>query len=708
MNLTNIGGYLDIGYNALYTDDPNLRDFLGLPAPAADWNWEQTQTVAPEGVAAMTLTATSVEVSYTPIEYDVDPGGYVVYYGMAPGGPYPYSMTTTDKTASSLEITGLEPGNRYHFKVQTRTDPHIGLEPEFNNQNTVLSELTEQVSADTPIWADLSVTKVNDPGPVTANETLSYTVTVQNAGPSPAPVSFEDPLPSGLDNPEYSINGGAWNENPPPAFSLGSMASGASHQILFRADVSPAAFGTLTNTVTVKIDKGSQAIDPNEGNNSATVENEVVAAADLVVMKTGNTGSVTAGEALAYTIKVQNQGPSSAHNTTLTDTVPADLLNAEYSTDGGQAWNPWAGSLPLGTIDPAGSQQILLRGTVSPSFAGTLSNTAEVSSDVLDPVAENNSATQQTTVQGEADLSVTKMDDGYDPTLAGNILTYSITVQNQGPSNAVDVTLTDTKPSQLLNLDYSTDDGQTWNNWSGSLNLGIMGPGSSAVVLLKGKVDSGATGTISNTASVGSTTTDPLPGNNTATQETTIETKANLGITKEDSTDPILSGHVLTYTITVENSGPSDALNVMLTDDLPSELQNTQYSTDGGQAWSQWNSPANLGTVGADTTQQVLIKGTLIPSANGTLSNTASVESETPDPISENDSDTETTRVVVSGDMNGDGEVDLSDALFVCQILCDMDPGYNPSHILIDLDGDGVIGWGELLFILQTISESRP
>jgi hypothetical protein len=147
----------------------------------------------------------------------------------------------------------------------------------------------------------------------------------------------------------------------------------------------------------------------------------------------------------------------------------------------------------------------------------------------------------------------------------------------------------------------------------------------------------------------------------------------------------------------------------MLTDSVPLELQSPEYSTDGGQSWSEWISPMNLGTVGAGSSllRKVLIKGTLIPSANGTLSNTASVSSETSDDNSENDSDTETTRVVVKGDMNGDGQVDLTDALFVCKILCGIVPDYNPAHILIDLDGDGYIGWAELLYILQTVSELR-
>jgi uncharacterized repeat protein (TIGR01451 family) len=695
-NLTNIsGGYLDIGYNALYTEDIDLLVFL----ENSDWNWEQTQTIAPEGVAATTLTATSVEVSYTPIEYDSDPGGYVVFYGKAPGGPYPLSMTTANKEVAEAEVTGLDPGETYYFRVKTRTDPH----PD-NEKNTLFSEFTDEVSAETPIWADMSVTKTGDPGPVTANEQLTYTITVQNLGPSVAvKARLIDNLPSELKSAEYSTDGGTnWQFPWPGLFPFGDMAPGT-YQILIRGTVAPSAFEIISNTANV----ATQTQDPDPGNNSATVETTVEAAADLLVTKTGSPDPVTAGEALTYTITVQNQGPSDAVNTTLTDTVPTDLQSPEYSADGGQTWGSWTGSLPLGTLTASGSQQVLIRGTVAPSFSGTLSNTAGASADTIDPVSENDSATAETTVEGWADLAVTKADDGYDPTLAGNSMTYTITVQNQGPSNAVDVTLSDTVPPQMLSPEYSLDGGVNWDPWTGSLPLGTMSPGSSEEVLIRSKIDPLTTGTISNTATVSSNTDDPVAGNNSATEETTIEAKADLGVTKEDSTDPILSGHQLTYTITVENSGPSDASNVQLTDNVPSELDSPQYSTNGGQTWGDWSSPLNLGTVGADASQQVLIRGTLVPSANGTISNTVSVSSETPDDKSENNSATETTRVVVKGDMNGDGQVDLRDAIFVSKILCGLVPDYTPSHILIDLDGDGKISWGELLWILQTISEQR-
>ena len=91
-----------------------------------------------------------------------------------------------------------------------------------------------------------------------------------------------------------------------------------------------------------------------------------------------------------------------------------------------------------------------------------------------------------------------------------------------------------------------------------------------AVVLtLVVKVNPGRTTDLTNTATVSSDTTDPVSGNNSATEPTVVNTAANLSITKSDSPDPVLAENNLTYTITVDSAGPSDALNVKVSDGLP-------------------------------------------------------------------------------------------------------------------------------------------
>ncbi len=138
-NLVNLSAYnTNISYNALYTDDDGLRTFLN----SKDENWEATQTTAPTGVsAAVGTTDDSMDITWAPITYTSNNGGYQVFYGTGPGGPYTLFDTTANKTTVSMTVTGLTPGETYYFIIKARTNSH-GL-----NANTVVSDPSEEISA---------------------------------------------------------------------------------------------------------------------------------------------------------------------------------------------------------------------------------------------------------------------------------------------------------------------------------------------------------------------------------------------------------------------------------------------------------------------------------------------------------------------------------------------------------------------------------
>ena len=74
-----------------------------------------------------------------------------------------------------------------------------------------------------------------------------------------------------------------------------------------------------------------------------------------------------------------------------------------------------------------------------------------------------------------------------------------------------------------------------------------------------GTVAAGATGSLANTAtvSVGAGVTDPVSGNNTATDTDTLTPTADLVITKTDGATTEIPGTSVTYTIVASNAGPS-------------------------------------------------------------------------------------------------------------------------------------------------------
>ena len=97
--------------------------------------------MAPTGLTPSSPTSSSVDLSWTPITYTGDTGGYEARYASSPGGPYtPFVPTTGDKSVSSMTVNGLSANTTYHFVVRTFTNPHTF------NSGTVVSENSLEVT----------------------------------------------------------------------------------------------------------------------------------------------------------------------------------------------------------------------------------------------------------------------------------------------------------------------------------------------------------------------------------------------------------------------------------------------------------------------------------------------------------------------------------------------------------------------------------
>ena len=170
--------------------------------------------------------------------------------------------------------------------------------------------------------ADLSITKGDSPDPVTAGSSLTYTLTVHNAGPdSAAAVMVSDPLPARVTFVSATPSVGSCSGTSTVTCSLGSLASGASATVTIV--VSPSS-GPLSNTATVS----SSTADPSSANNSATATttvNPAATSADLSITKGDRPDPVTAGSSLTYTLTVHNAGPDAAAAVTVSDPLPAGV-----------------------------------------------------------------------------------------------------------------------------------------------------------------------------------------------------------------------------------------------------------------------------------------------------------------------------------------------------------------------------------------------
>ena len=187
------------------------------------------------------------------------------------------------------------------------------------------------------------------------------------------------------------------------------------------------------------------------------------------------------------------------------------------------------------------------------SYPNPLNNTATVTAptDVADPTPGNNSATDTNALALQAQLSVSKTLVSASPVAAGGPVQYRIQVNNAGPSAASGVGVVDTVSSLLTNVAWTcqpTTAASSCAQPSGSGNavnvLVSVGVGDSVVLLVNGTAPAATPATVpANSVSLvlPSGTTDPTPGDNTATTPA-VPVQANALVAANDSfTTPISS-----------------------------------------------------------------------------------------------------------------------------------------------------------------------
>ena len=266
----------------------------------------------------------------------------------------------------------------------------------------------------------------------------------------------------------------------------------------------------------------------------------------------------------------------------------------------------------------------------------------------------------------QADLSITKTASP-DPAAPGTNLTYVIQVANAGPDAAIAATVTDVIPvgTTFVSLAWPAD----WTclkpvvGGSGAISCTIstFGVGATACFTLVVNVTASDGATITNTATVGSATTDLNQGNNSATETTKVKKQADLAVTKADAPDPVVPGADLTYDIALNNFGPNGAVTVSLTDATPAHTTFLSFAQTSGPAFS-CSAPAVGGTgtvnctismfgAGATATFTLVVRVNASTADGTTLSNTATASSSTFDPCPGNNSATTTTKVRKEADL---------------------------------------------------------
>ncbi|HEY7044610.1 MAG TPA: hypothetical protein VH419_13150 [Nocardioidaceae bacterium] len=513
------------------------------------------------------------------------------------------------------------------------------------------------------VSADVSVTKAA-PATALAGGTVVYNLTVSNAGPSAADsTTVTDPLPIGLTVVSATTDQGSCTPASSVSCDLGTVNPGSTVHITITARVDPgvASASVIANEAAVS----STTPDPTESNNSDRETTTIETAADIRVTKELLTQPpLASGQFLQFRMLVRNDGPSDAATVSMRDSIGSLSAGVvDITIDGTQGFDQCeidpSGDLfcQLGDLPVGETSEVLL--TVIPDPGASLNtrfaNDVTVAAVTSDPDHDNNAAEAPFQfTRTEADLDIAK--DGAAQLVAGTEFSYTITVDNTtGPSNAADVVVTDTLPAGLTATQALPSQGScTIAGTVVTCSLGtVLRILQTPVITITGTVDpDAATGVVTNTASVTTSTPDPEQSNNTATFDSTIGTQANLSLTKTADSDPLVAGTEVGYTLTVTNAGPSDASPVTLVDVLPTAVAFDPTKSDPSCVQNATVDCA-LGNVPAGATRVVRISGQLDPAyAGATLTNTASIDSPVDDPDTSDNTATDVSDVQQQADLS--------------------------------------------------------
>jgi uncharacterized repeat protein (TIGR01451 family) len=554
----------------------------------------------------------------------------------------------------------------------------------------------------TPFFPRVTTTKSTPAGSTGyIGESFGWLITVRNTGSGVAyQVGSSDTLPPNWSydagSARISVAGGPAVAVEPTVTSaggvqtlswagLGPLNPAAALTIALSATPQPGVTGSPgvglvvnhTNSATSTARDATGASGNGAGSYTAGPGTAVARIASADVSLTKAVGAVpVAGSTGSWTLTVRNLGPNPATGPfTVTDQLTNPLPSGVSSISAsGTGWS-------CSTAAPVSCQRTaagdtLASGAAFPAITlayavgssvpdgSTLSSTAAVSARTQDPAPANNSATAPVAVRAAANLAIdTSLSSPQ--LIAGAPASYELAVTNLGPSSAVGpISIDDQLPAGSR---FVSAAGTGWScdpipagTLGASLHCTLPGPlavgAVPAAVTVTVAIASGQTGPVTNTASAGSPTADPVLADNVDVQTDMPVIRADLVIQKLHLTNPFVAGSQAQYRIQVRNAGESDATGVTVDDVLPAGLSYDSFSSADPDwacaATGQHVSCGHAGPLVAGASSSFTLSVDLAAGFLGPASNTATVSASTPDPVPANNSDVDDSSVSQVADLS--------------------------------------------------------
>ena len=658
----------------------------------------QASTTSPDVGDVVTFTVNlsnngNVAASGVSLE-QIIPAGYDNIVAISNGGTFnlgtraitwtgltvPLGVNTTVLTFNATVQTPTPTPGEYTHVAEVTAASEFDIDSTPNNDDGDQSEDDEASITVAPQQADLSLTKTVIGNEFTPNvgEQISFVIAATNSGPDDATnVVIVDQLLSGFQFESYTSTAGTY-DNTTGFWQLGTLTNGAAETLTITVSVNPT--GNFTNTAQV-IASDAYDLDstPANGVSSEDDQGDVtinpVSVIDIVLTKIVDNATPDVGDTVIFTLTTANSGPSDATNLEIEDLLPSGF--AYVSDDGAGDYDNGTGIWDVGTLPNGNSETLNITATVNAT--GIYTNVAEVvAHDQVDVDSTPNNNILAEDDQDEVvvnpnpivDISVIQVVDDVTPNV-GDQVNFTITVLNDGPSDATNIVVTDVLPSGLAYVNAVPSTG-LYNPLIGSWIVGNLANGGSETLVLTADVL--PSGDYTNTAELTGLTetdSDSFPANNDGTeddQQTVVLIPvqvSDLILRKFVNILSPLVGQDVTFDVNISNEGPSDAPGVEILDILPSGytyVSNTRTAGTYNPATGVWDLN---GVLLNGTTETLTIVATVNPGGDY-FNVTEVIASDNIDPNStpnngsvfENDYDSAGTTPIPAADLALDVSVD--------------------------------------------------
>jgi uncharacterized repeat protein (TIGR01451 family) len=513
---------------------------------------------------------------------------------------------------------------------------------------------TSEFALDVPTQGQINLVLSGgySPAPVVSGGQVTYALTVTNQGSTSADdVVLSNQLPGGVTFLSATVSQGfvqlTMGSN--QIGELGTIAPGRTATMTIVGQTGAnTPIGTIVDTATVT----SQEPDPTPADESVSINTTVVTSADLAVQISVGASSVQAGSNLTYTITATNTGPQTAHNVSVILPIVAgeafvSTNSPNSSFSGGQV----LANLGDLAVNAGASFQVVVKTTA----AGSLSETATVSSDSLDPVSSNNTSTVVTEVDPAADVQVA-ISSSDDPVITGKDFRYTVTITNAGPSGATSVVVSDTLPSGVAFLSAGSDQGVTPTYSAGvvTLSLPTLAAGVTATMTIELNPTAAPGSTLTDKVSVTHQEVDPNPDNDSATLMTAVRGTSDLGVTATSQQASAYVGQNISYLLSVSNQGPNDEPDAVVSWPIPGDASFVSANSPQGSGTSIIQGVANVdvGPLASGKTVALTLVAMPLPGATGQFTTAFSVQGENLDSNSANNTASASVQVSAAADLS--------------------------------------------------------